>query len=192
MLQLKLLTQPEPAGIDSAKKAETEAKNARAQTSFSATCPPEKRVKQTPQEEAACKRFWDHNEKTGELCGPDFPKYELIKAVVGLIGIIDGEEELSYIDEDILMETDKTDPQASAPEKNDMCLTEKADLTKGSEAKSPIDLDSADINVHEEGLSRSPPPTFDEVEQTIQALIRDSGAQYSEGMTLCLWRSHVP
>jgi hypothetical protein len=73
-----------------------------------------------------------------------------------------------------------------------MCLTEKADLTKGSEAKSPIDLDSADINVHEEGLSRSPPPTFDEVEQTIQALIRDSGAQYSEGMTLCLWRSHVP
>jgi hypothetical protein len=61
-------------------------------------------MKQTPEEEAAGKRFWYHYEKTGELCGPDFPKYDHIKAVVGLVDIIDGEEGLSYIDDDILIE----------------------------------------------------------------------------------------
>jgi hypothetical protein len=79
------------------------------------TCSPNKRIKQTPEEEAAGKRFWDHYEKTNELCGLDFPKYDPIKTIVGLIDIINEEEELSYINEDTMMETDKTDPQASAP-----------------------------------------------------------------------------
>jgi hypothetical protein len=65
-------------------------------------------------------------------------------------------------------------------------LTKKADLSKGFKAKSPIDLDSADMSVHEEGLSRSPIPTLNEAEQNIQALIEDSGVLGFGG------KDHVP
>jgi hypothetical protein len=143
----KLEDRPETALLDSSEKIEKETQPEHARASFSMTCPPEKRMKQTPGEEDAGKRFWDHYEKTGELCGLDFPKYDPIKAVVGLVDIISEDEELSYIDEDVMMETDKTDPRLSAPENRDLVLAENADLSKGLEAKSPIDLDSGDAGV---------------------------------------------
>jgi hypothetical protein len=96
--------------------------------------------------------------------------------VVGLVDIIDGEEELSYIDDDILIETNKVEPKAVAPEKR-----KTANLTKGLEAKSPIDLDSGHENVHDEDLSRSPPPSFDEIERNVQALTGTSDAPKFRG-----------
>jgi hypothetical protein len=106
----KAKEQAKTGRLDSIKEAEAETERARVRA-LSATCPPEKWMKQTPEEEAASKRFWDHYEKTGELCSPDFAKYDPIKAVVGLIDIIDGEEELSYIDNDVPVEANKVEPE---------------------------------------------------------------------------------
>jgi hypothetical protein len=52
-------------------------------------------MKQTPEEEATGKRYWDHYEKTGEflVTGP-VPE----KRVAGLMHVIDKDEESCYID----------------------------------------------------------------------------------------------
>jgi hypothetical protein len=50
-------------------------------------------------------------------------------------------------------------------------LAEKVDLSKGSEAKLPINLDLGNADVLDEDLSRLHPPTFDDVEQNVQTLI---------------------
>jgi hypothetical protein len=68
---------------------------------------------------------------------------------------INEDEELSYVDEDAMMETDKTDPRFLVPESRDSTLAETADLSKGSEAKTTIDLDSDDVGVREQNLSGS-------------------------------------
>jgi hypothetical protein len=61
-------------------------------------------MKQTPKEKAASKKFWEHYNKIGELCGPNFLTCEPDRAIVGLMDIIDG-----------VVETEKIDPQASWP-----------------------------------------------------------------------------
>lgn len=50
------------------------------------------------------------------------------------------------------------------------------DLTKGSEANSPTDLDSEHENAHDENLSRSPPPSLEEIEPNAQTLVGTSEA----------------
>jgi hypothetical protein len=106
--------------------------------------------------------------------------------VVGLVDIIDGEEELSYIDDDILIETNKVEPKAVAPEKR-----ETANLTKGLEAKSPIDLDSGHENVHDEDLSRSPLLPLMKLNEMFKLWPELAMHPNSEGKTMCPWKLQV-
>jgi hypothetical protein len=66
-----------------------------------------------------------------------------------------------------------------------LSLTEKTDLTKGSEAKVPIDLDSGNVDaVMRICLSRSPPLTFDEAEPNVQALVGAPGFKGNDHVPL--------
>jgi hypothetical protein len=56
---------------------------------------------------------------------------------VGLVDIINEEEELSYIDEDATTETDRTDPRVSAPENNDLIWLKKSTCRKARKQNSP-------------------------------------------------------
>lgn len=98
-----------------------------------------------------------------------------------MMDIIDGDEELTYINEDATIETDKTESRVSAQEKGDVRLREDLDPTKGLKARDPIDLASTDTEVPEGGSSRSPPPTFDEVERNVGALTGDDDALGHKG-----------
>jgi hypothetical protein len=50
------------APVDPTEAAEIEARSKRVRIYFSSTCPPGERMKQTPEEEVASKRYWDHYE----------------------------------------------------------------------------------------------------------------------------------
>jgi hypothetical protein len=104
--------------------------------------------------------------------------------VVGLVVIIDGEGELSYIDDDVPMKADKVESGAVAPEKHEVGSAETTDLTKGLGAKSPINLDSEHENVRNENSSLSPPPSFDEAVTNVQTLIGTSNAPGFRGNDL--------
>jgi hypothetical protein len=95
--------------------------------------------------------------------------------------MIDGDEELSYIDEDVKVEIDKSDLQASVRDKASISLPEDTDPAKGSKAGDPIELGSTDTEMPEEKSSRSPPPSFDEVERNTKESIEGGDTLGSKG-----------
>lgn len=95
---------PETAPVDQ-DLAELEARTEREQAYLSVACDPREHMKQTPTEKAVSKKFWEHYNKIGELCDPNFLTYEPDQAIVGLMDIING-----------VVETEKIDPQALWPQ----------------------------------------------------------------------------
>jgi hypothetical protein len=83
--------QPVVIPVDLVEAAAIEAHSEKERLYFSSTCPPGERLKQTPEEEAARKRYWDLYEKTGEflVTGPVPTKW-----MAGLMEVIDEDEEL--------------------------------------------------------------------------------------------------
>jgi hypothetical protein len=84
--------------VDPVEAAVTAAHSEQVRLYFSSTCPPCERLKQTPEEEARGRRYWEHYEKTGGflMTGP-VPTTR----VAGLMDVIDEDEELSYLDDDM-------------------------------------------------------------------------------------------
>jgi hypothetical protein len=119
-------------------------------------------MKQTPEEEAGDKRYWEHYERTGEffMTSP-IP----MTRVACLMDVIDETEELYYIDDGTPMETSKKNPSASMPEEARVNLLQDGGQGSGSKESDPIELGSFEIENPEENLSRSPPPTFEEAEK---------------------------
>jgi hypothetical protein len=94
--------QPTIAPMDPTEAAEIEARSELGHIYFSSTCPPRERMKQTPEEEVASKRYWEHYERTGDLLITDpVPK----NPVARLMDVIDNIEELYYIDDGTPMKT---------------------------------------------------------------------------------------
>jgi hypothetical protein len=114
-------------------------------------------LKQTSEEEARGKKYWEHYEKTGQflITGP-VPT----TLVAGLMDVIDEDEELSYLDDGA--------PATTSQEKDlALKMTEIAsepavDKGEGSglKAHDPIVLGSPEAEKVEPNQSRSPPPVL--------------------------------
>jgi hypothetical protein len=105
--------QPAIVPTDPTEEAEIDARSERAQIYFSSTCLPVECMKQTPEEEATSKRYWDHYKRTGEfpVTGP-----VLEKCVAGLTDVIDETEKLCYLDDCTPMEISERNSSASMPD----------------------------------------------------------------------------
>lgn len=142
--------QPVIVPIDLAEAVEIEDRTERAQVYFSATCPPGERMKQTPEVEAAGKRYWEHQEGIGEFLirnpTPENP-------VTGLMDVIDDTEELYYIDNGTPMETSEKNPSVSMFDEARVNLSEDKGQGAGLKAGDPIELCELEIEKPEENPS---------------------------------------
>jgi hypothetical protein len=149
---------------DLAEAAEIEARSEHARIYFSSTCPLGECLKQTS-EEAAAKRYWDHHERTREfLMNGPIPK----KRVVGLMDVIDEDEELCYIDDGTPMEISERSPSTLKPVEDRINPMRDVGQGLGQKSSDHIELGSSEIEKHMENQSRSPPPTFEEAEKPVE------------------------
>jgi hypothetical protein len=143
--------------LDPVEAAATATHSEQVRLYFSSTFPPVERLKQTPEEEARGKRFWEHYDKTGEflVTGP-VPTTR----VAGLMDVIVEDEELSYLDDD--------SPASASKKKSPALKTTEAIVehatgkgeSSGLEARDPIDLDSPEAEKPAADQSRSLPPAL--------------------------------
>jgi hypothetical protein len=143
--------------VDPVEAAATAAHSEQMRLYFSSTNPPCERLKQTPEEEARGKRYFEHYEKTGQFLITGLMP---ITRVAGLMDVIDKDEELSYLDDGV--------PAAASQEKNLVLKTSEVAFepaadkggSSGLRAHDPIDLSSPEAEKVEVNQSRSPPPVL--------------------------------
>jgi hypothetical protein len=151
--------------IDPSEAAEIEARSKQARIYFSSTCPPGERMKQTPEEEAAGKKYWDHYEKTREfLMNGPMPE----KRVAGLMDVIDEDEELCYIDDGNPIEVSRKNPSASKLDEAGINPMLGEGQSSGLKSNDLIDFDSSEAEKPSENQSRSPPPSLEETERFVE------------------------
>jgi hypothetical protein len=108
-------------------------------------------------------------------------KQILMEAFAGLMDVVDETEELCYIDDDTSMETSRMNPSTSVLDENKTKPTPDEGQGSGLKTHDPINLGSTDIEQPRTNLSRSPPPSLDEIEKQKQEI--DGGV-----MPLCIPR----
>jgi hypothetical protein len=148
---------PTKIEVDPVEATVTAAHSEQMRLYFSSTNPPCEWLKQTQEEEARGKRYFEHYEKTGQflITGP-VPTTR----VAGLMDVIHEDEEWSYLDDGAPATTSqekklalKTSEVASEP------AADKGG-SSGLRAHDPIDLSSPEAEKVEANQSRSLPPVL--------------------------------